>query len=71
MNDQPRFTAFDDSRRLASGSRRQVTQAIKSLLSNRPTSRILIFDDATGSQVDFDFGDAILILDSFWQPEVP
>jgi hypothetical protein len=54
MNDQPRFTAFDDSRRLASGSRRLVTQAIKSLLSNRPTSRILIFDDATGSQVDFD-----------------
>jgi hypothetical protein len=54
MNDQPRFTAFDDSRRLASGPRRQVIQAIKSLLVNRPESRILIFDDATGSQVDFD-----------------
>jgi hypothetical protein len=32
-------------------------QAIKSLLVNRPESRILIFDDATGGQIDFDFRD--------------
>ena len=61
MDDQARFTAFDDCRRLASGPRRQVMQAIKSLLANRPESRILIFDDATGGQIDFDLresGDA-------------
>jgi hypothetical protein len=54
MDDQARFTAFDDCRRLASGSRPQVMHAIRVLLSRQPESRILIFDDATGGQIDFD-----------------
>ena len=48
------FTAFDGGRRLASGTRAQVVQAIKKLSARQPDTSPLIFDDATGSQVDFD-----------------
>jgi hypothetical protein len=46
-------TAFDGNRRLAAGTRLQVALAVKSLLAQRPDAAALIFDDSTGSQIDF------------------
>jgi uncharacterized protein len=46
-------TAFDGNRKLASGTRLQVALAVKSLLAQRPDATALIFDDSTGSQIDF------------------
>jgi len=50
----PNFTAFDSSRRLASGTRAELIRAINARLSENPAAAILIFDDATGAQIDFD-----------------
>jgi uncharacterized protein len=48
------FTAFDGNRRFASGSRAEVVQAIREFAGRQPNICLLIFDDATGSQIDFD-----------------
>ncbi|MGC3996279.1 MAG: DUF2239 family protein [Anaeromyxobacter sp.] len=45
------YTAFVGHRRLASGSRREVLLAVKAAA---PAEGLLIFEDATGRQVDFD-----------------
>lgn len=47
-------TAFDADRRLASGSYGQVALAVRALLKEQPNAVVLIFDDETGRQVDFD-----------------
>ncbi|MGO9173958.1 MAG: DUF2239 family protein [Rhodomicrobium sp.] len=54
MNIPTPCTAFDGNRRLASGARLQVALAVKALLAQRPDATVLIFDDDTGSQIDFD-----------------
>lgn len=54
MDDETRFTAFDGDRRLAAGSRTELVAAINARLSDQPDATILIFDDATGAQVDLD-----------------
>jgi hypothetical protein len=54
MDDAPQFTAFEDTRRVTTGSRTQVAQALNALLARQPDAAILIFDDATGGQIDFD-----------------
>ncbi len=54
MNNPRTCTAFDGDRRFASGDRLQVALAIKALLEQRPDAAVLIFDDDTGSQIDFD-----------------
>ncbi|MEZ5417811.1 MAG: DUF2239 family protein [Vicinamibacterales bacterium] len=48
-------TAFEDSRRLAHGPLDQVVRAAKAAFDGSRTSSILIFDDATGEQIDVDF----------------
>ncbi|MFA5956641.1 DUF2239 family protein [Hyphomicrobium sp.] len=48
------FSAFDGSRRFASGARACVVKAIKKHLDRQPDASLLIFEDATGSQIDFD-----------------
>jgi uncharacterized protein len=48
------FSAFDDGRRFASGSRAHVVQAIRKHLDRQPDASLLIFDDSSGSQIDFD-----------------
>jgi hypothetical protein len=58
MDSAAKFTAFSGDAKLASGSRTHVVRAIRTLLSDRPTASILIFDDATGGQIDFDLRDA-------------
>lgn len=52
------FSAFDGSRRFASGTRACVIKAIRKHLDRQPDAALLIFDDATGGQTDFDLRDA-------------
>ncbi len=47
-------TAFDHARRVASGSYVDVAIAVKEHLRQRPDASVLIFDDGSGGQVDFD-----------------
>ena len=54
MQDNPQFTAFDGHRRLAAGSRAELVAAINARLAEQPEATILVFDDATGAQVDLD-----------------
>jgi hypothetical protein len=53
MNAMPNVTAFAADRLLASGSQLDVALAVKQALRNDPRP-ILIFDDQTGRQIDFD-----------------
>lgn len=47
-------TAFDHTRRVASGSYVRVALALKVYGRAHPDASVLVFDDATGKQVDFD-----------------
>jgi len=47
-------TAFHADRRLASGSDGEVALAVRAFLKEQPSAAVLIFDDETGGQVDFD-----------------
>lgn len=57
MRETSQFTAFDGDQRLAAGSRTELIAKINERLSRQPHAAILIFDDATGAQVDFDLRD--------------
>ncbi|MBY0558363.1 DUF2239 family protein [Hyphomicrobium sp.] len=48
------FTAFDGRRRFVSGSRAEVIAAIRTRSAKQPDMSLLIFDDSTGNQIDFD-----------------
>jgi hypothetical protein len=48
----PQLTAFDGKRKVAAGPLHVVAQALKELVTHDPDAQILIFDDASGSQVD-------------------
>jgi hypothetical protein len=52
--EQTTCTAFDGHRRLASGPPSDVAVAVKAALEADPARAILVFDDRTGRQVDFD-----------------
>ena len=55
MNHAPAHcTAFDGSRQVAAGPCLRVALAVKALLALHPGAAVLIFDDDTGRQVDFD-----------------
>lgn len=47
-------TAFDGARRIASGSYVRVALAVKDHVRVHPDASVLIFDDTTGEQIDFD-----------------
>jgi hypothetical protein len=47
------YTAFHGLHRIAAGT----TNDLKKLLKDKPQGEILVFDDLTGSQTDFDFRD--------------
>ena len=49
-----RCTAFDGPQRLASGPYAEVAVAVKQRVRAEPDAAILIFDDASGREVDFD-----------------
>jgi hypothetical protein len=47
-------TAFDRTRRIASGPYLRVALALKAYDGAHPEAAVLVFDDATGTQMDFD-----------------
>ena len=47
-------TAFHAERRLASGSYGEVALAVRAFLKEQPRAAVLIFDDESGLQLDFD-----------------
>jgi uncharacterized protein len=49
-----RCTAFDGHRLVQSGTYLQVALAVKALLEHGAEASVLIFDDDTGAQIDFD-----------------
>lgn len=51
------FSAFDGERRFATGTRACVIKAIRKHLERQPDASLLIFDDSTGNQTDFDLRD--------------
>lgn len=55
MNDVRRFTAFAGERCIASADLRSMLLKTKAYLSEKADEPVLIFDDQTGRQVDFDF----------------
>ena len=50
----PSCTAFDHTRRLASGSYLHVALAVRGHVGTHTNASVLIFDDATGRPIDFD-----------------
>lgn len=54
MDTKPTFTAFSGDRLVASGDIAMVLRKTKQHIDDGPTATILIFDDRTGRQVDFD-----------------
>ncbi len=66
MNDDPTYTAFAGERLLVSGDLRallgrtkQWLDANESLPENAERERVLIFEDQTGREVDFDFSGSL------------
>jgi hypothetical protein len=54
--DTPRtFTAFNGDRLVASGPLPELLRACKQLLEREPQAPLLVFDDSTGRQCEFDF----------------
>jgi uncharacterized protein len=51
---QPACTAFDRARQVASGSYADVALALRAYSNAHPDAALLVFDDATGRQIDFD-----------------
>lgn len=54
MNREAVFTAFAGSSLLVSGGLERVVRGVKSYVNGRSTAELLIFDDSSGEQVDFD-----------------
>jgi len=54
VEDPLTFSAFADERRLVSGELRTVLVALKERFDADPGERILVFEDPSGRQVDFD-----------------
>ena len=50
----PRCTAFDGYRLVTSGTYLHVAFAIRALLGQNANAPVLVFDDDTGAQIDFD-----------------
>jgi hypothetical protein len=48
------YLAFDGSKRIASGTLRQVALKARQLIDTRPYARVLVFDGATSELIDFD-----------------
>ena len=55
MTDERSFTAFTGTRLVASGGLEPMLRATKAYLDKHEEAVVVIFDDATGRAVDFDF----------------
>jgi len=52
------YTAFTGTKKLIEGTKSQVSLEIRTHLKKKPEAAILIFEDQTGKQVDFDLREA-------------
>ncbi|HMJ57068.1 MAG TPA: DUF2239 family protein [Polyangiaceae bacterium] len=59
MGDTPTYTAFVGTERIVRGTLPETLRKTKKKLDADPELRVLIFEDATGRQVDFDFRGSI------------
>jgi hypothetical protein len=59
MGDVPTYTAFAGFERIMRGTLQETLRKTKKKLDTDPELRVLIFEDATGRQVDFDFRGSI------------
>jgi hypothetical protein len=55
MEDERTYTAFSGNRRIVSGDLKTMLLRTKAEIDRGPTEPILIFEDQTGQQVDFNF----------------
>jgi hypothetical protein len=55
MTQPSTYTAFAASKRIATGEIRHTLQRCKAQLDSGDSARILVFEDRTGKQIDFDF----------------
>ena len=53
--DTTTYTAFDGHTLVASAESREALSSIKRYLDGKPDRAVLIFDDGSGAQIDFDF----------------
>ncbi|MDB4934087.1 MAG: hypothetical protein JWP87_1059 [Labilithrix sp.] len=54
METAPTFSAFTGDRRVAAGPLEPLLRAVKEQFDREPSALLLIFEDGTGRQVDFD-----------------
>ncbi len=71
MEEAPTFTAFIGMDLLATGPLPQVLTAVKSSFDADPGATILIFEDQTGRQIDFDLRGALAAVLERAQPARP
>ncbi|MBT3275512.1 MAG: DUF2239 family protein [Spirochaetales bacterium] len=55
MESSKQYTAFCESARIAAGELESMLSQVWTYLQNRPHNTVIIFDDQTGNQADFDF----------------
>lgn len=55
MNEPRTYAAFADNRLVAAGDLRRTLLETKAELDRNPSGSVLVFEDQTGRQVDFDF----------------
>lgn len=72
MHAHTELTAFSGKHKVAAGSLRALAQTLKALVTRDPGAQILIFDDATGNQVDLNLhGSLDEVLQRLPQPRQP
>jgi hypothetical protein len=71
MSDAPTYTAFAGSSRVVRGTLEETLRQVKKRLDVDPELRILIFEDASGRQVEFDFRGTLEQVVSRAKPEQP
>lgn len=71
MSTPSRLTAFAGKRKVASGTLQSLASVLKDLVTADPHAQILIFDDATGKQVDLNLhGSLAEVLQRLPRPRV-
>lgn len=71
MTEVPSYTAFAGTRRIVRGTLEETLRATKKRLDADPELSVLIFEDATGKQVDFDFRGTLEQVVARARPEAP
>lgn len=72
MHAHTELTAFSGKHKVAAGSLHALAQTLKALVTREPGAQILIFDDATGNQVDLNLhGSLDEVLQRLPQPRQP